>query len=158
MNKKLHFSSGKDDWQTPFDLFNAFNARFQFVLDAAANSDNHLVDRWFGPGGECEDALGAEWPLFEGNIWLNPPYSRGVQKKFIAKALYELRAHPESGHCVIALLPARTDTALFHNFLYDAAAQAPRSYVRSMQFLKGRLKFGGAAHGAPFPSMIVALQ
>lgn len=27
-----------------------------------------------------------------------------------------------------------------------------------VRFLKGRLKFGGALHGAPFPSMLIIFQ
>jgi site-specific DNA-methyltransferase (adenine-specific) len=45
------------------------------------------------------------------------------------------------------LIPARTDTVYFHRYIYRKAAE--------IRFVKGRLKFGNAQHGAPFPSMVV---
>ena len=42
---------------------------------------------------------------------------------------------------------ARTDTRYFHDYIYRKA--------KEIRFIKGRLKFGGAKTGAPFPSMIV---
>lgn len=50
---------------------------------------------------------------------------------------------------VVMLIPARTDTKYFHDFILN------RSEVR---FVKGRLKFGDAKDGAPFPSMIVVFR
>jgi site-specific DNA-methyltransferase (adenine-specific) len=47
------------------------------------------------------------------------------------------------------LIPARTDTKYFHDFILN------RSEVR---FVKGRLKFGDAKDAAPFPSMIVVFR
>lgn len=148
MNKKLHFSTGKDDWQTPPELFQRYHHKFNFILDAAANRNNHLLPAWFGPGGEEEDALSTEWPLNQGNVWLNPPYSRGLQIKFVKKALAEVNKH--RFYSVVALLPARTDTALFHDYLYHQ----PQVHI---SFLRGRLKFVGATNSAPFPSMIVTM-
>lgn len=45
------------------------------------------------------------------------------------------------------LIPARTDTKYFHEFIYHQA--------KEIRFIKGRLKFGSAKNSAPFPSMIV---
>jgi site-specific DNA-methyltransferase (adenine-specific) len=44
------------------------------------------------------------------------------------------------------LIPARTDTKYFHEYIYNKA---------EIRFLKGRLKFGGHSNSAPFPSMVV---
>lgn len=147
---KVHFSSGKDDWETPDDLFNKYDATYHFVLDAAADSRNHKTPEWLGPGGIEEDALTAAWPLSKGNIWLNPPYSRGLQKKFVEKAVLEADIFREitgyRDHHIVCLLPARTDTKLFHEVI------VPNGEV---EFLKGRIKFKGAKASAPFPSMIV---
>lgn len=44
------------------------------------------------------------------------------------------------------LLPARTDTRWFHEFIYGKA---------EIRFVRGRLKFGNATNSAPFPSMVV---
>jgi len=144
----VHFSTGKDDWETPDDLFNRYNATYRFVLDAAANSQNAKVSRFYGPGGECEDALVVPWPLHEGNIWLNPPYSRGLQARFVNKAWEEVKRGREMDlvGSVVCLLPARTDTRLFHDTILAHG---------HVEFLRGRVKFKGAQQGAPFPSMIV---
>lgn len=49
-----------------------------------------------------------------------------------------------------ALIPARTDTAYFHDYIYGKA---------EIRFVRGRLRFtdddGNAADPAPFPSMVV---
>lgn len=147
---QVHFSSGKDDWETPDELFTRYDARFHFILDAAANAGNHKCPRWFGPGGEADSALDIEWPLEDGNIWMNPPYSRGLQSQFVEKASDQAHWHHERGgkHVVVCLLPARTDTRLFHDEIWHRGGP-------EVEFLKGRVKFKGAPHGAPFPSMIV---
>lgn len=47
------------------------------------------------------------------------------------------------------LIPARTDTRWFHDYIYGKA---------EIRFIKGRLKFGNAKQSAPFPSMIVIFR
>lgn len=143
-------STGKDTWETPDDLFQSLNEKYHFVLDAAADEMNHKCAEWLGPGGVHEDALSTDvnWQywLAQGNIWLNPPYSRGLQTRFVQRAVHEAGASSH-GH-VVCLLPARTDTKLFHTCIYH-------KLNAEVTFLKGRLKFKGASAGAPFPSMIV---
>lgn len=149
MNKVM-FSSGKDDWETPDDFFNKYDSVYHFILDAAADESNHKCSRWFGPSGECEDALVASWPLGEGNIWLNPPYSRKLQRKFLEKAAntsLDARARGCTNR-IVQLLPARTDTKVFHEIILPHPG-------REIEFIKGRIKFVGAKDGAPFPSMVV---
>lgn len=158
MNTQALFSTGKDDWESPDELFHEYNQRYNFVLDAAANRDNAKCPVWFGPDSPVgvEDALTADWKeyLKKGNIWLNPPYSRGLQKKFVEKAKDEAaipfckvpNVKRVRGYAV-CLLPSRTDTKLFHEVIKPCAYE--------IEFLKGRLRFKGAKAGAPFPSMIV---
>ena len=50
------------------------------------------------------------------------------------------------GATVVMLLPARTDTRWFHDYIYGKA---------EVRFIRGRLKFGGSKNSAPFPSMVV---
>jgi site-specific DNA-methyltransferase (adenine-specific) len=148
----VHFSSEKQNWGTPPELFAEWHKRFNFTIDAAADETNHLLPRWYGPGGDHEDALSAPWEPMQ-RYWLNPPYSRGLQYKFAQRAI---AAAVGDGSLVVMLLPARTDTKLFHE-LWDRDTLKPRPWVRELHFLKGRVKFVGAEHGAPFPSMIVAM-
>ena len=72
-----------------------------------------------------------------GNVWCNPPYGRQIGE-WVKKAA-------ESGAPVVMLLPARTDTRWFHDYIYGKA---------EIRFVRGRLKFGDSRNSAPFPSMI----
>lgn len=139
------FSTGKDDWQTPHALFAALHAEFGFTIDLAANEQNHKVSRWIGPGGLSPDFLTYSVGPDERG-WMNPPYSK-AQAAFVAKAA-------TCGALVVALLPARTDTRMFHRYIWDEALNRPRAGVE-LRLLRGRLKFVGAPSSAPFPSMIV---
>ncbi len=150
MNTALHFSSAKDDWQTPPELFAALDAEFGFTVDVAANSTNAKCAAFYGPGSPLgvEDALATSWGTFR--CWMNPPYSRGLQGRFIEHAAKQARL----GALVVALLPARTDTLAFHRHIWDRKLHRPQPWVQEVR----RVKFVGAAHGAPFPSMIVIFR
>lgn len=47
------------------------------------------------------------------------------------------------------LIPARTDTKAFHEWIYGKA---------EVRFVRGRLRFGGSKNSAPFPSMVVIFK
>ena len=141
----IHFSSKTDDWATPQATFDKYNAYHHFDLDAAASSKNHKVENWFGldhPDPARRDGLTAEW--VGEHVWLNPPYGRTIGK-WVKKAAEH--AYARKGE-VVLLLPARTDTAWFHDYCI----------MHAVEFLRGRLKFGDAVNSAPFPSMIVRMK
>jgi site-specific DNA-methyltransferase (adenine-specific) len=48
------------------------------------------------------------------------------------------------------LLPARTDSAWYHDIV--------KPHAFHVEFLRGRVKFSGAKAGAPFPSMVVVFE
>lgn len=146
----VHYSSGKDTWETPNDFFAELDALYKFTLDAAADESNHKCLRFYGPGGEREDALSEAWPINE-SIWLNPPYSKGAQRRFVDAAV----DCAQRGGSVVALLPARTDTRLWHECIWDERVGRPRPWVRSIRFIRGRVRFVGAPSCAPFPSVVV---
>jgi phage N-6-adenine-methyltransferase len=142
MNTELMFSSNKDDWGTPIKIIQDLeNKCGKFTLDVCANSKNAKCERYFT---KEQDGLKQSW---QGEVcWMNPPYGRIETGKWIKKAHEEC----QTGNCVVfALLPARTDTKWFHEYVY-------KNY--SFSLLKGRIKFEGAKHGAPFPSMIVIFR
>ena len=90
-----------------------------------------------------EDGLSMNW---RGVCWLNPPYGRGISvwvKKAWESSMLDWQ---EPGATVVCLLPARTDTRWFHDYILGKA---------EIRFIKGRLKFGGHKNSAPFPSMVV---
>lgn len=157
-NLKVHFSSKKSDWETPQDLFDALNDELgPFDLDVCANWTNHKCPLYYGqhvPNGPLVDGLQQDWHKgwdYTGiekcpanpKCWMNPPYGKEI-KKWVKKAYEESL----QGCFVVALLPSRTDTAWFHDYIY----QVPGVETR---FIKGRLRFGEAVNSAPFPSMIV---
>ena len=131
--------TGSDTWTTPRALFALLDAEFCFGVDAAADPGNHLCDVWYGPGGVKEDALTAVWSSPE-PIWLNPPYSK--LREFMAQAAHMAK---NGSAPIVCLIPARTDTRAWFDYVIQAT---------EIRFLKGRLKFGGAA-SAPFPSAVV---
>lgn len=137
MDTAVHFSSATDLWATPQPTFDALNAEFGFEVDVCALPENAKCPRYYVP---AEDGLAQEW---RGKCWMNPPYGR-VIGKWVRKA-YEAAL---AGATVVCLLPARTDTAWFHDYCQKG----------EIRFLRGRLKFGGSKNSAPFPSMVVIFR
>ena len=125
------FTSNTDQWSTPQDFFDKINDEFNFDIDVCADKDNAKCKKYFT---KEEDGLSKEWT---GTCWMNPPYGREIGK-WVKKA-------SESKGTIVCLLPARTDTRWFHDYIYN------KSEIR---FIKGRLKFGDSINSAPFPSMI----
>lgn len=137
MITKGMFTSNKEDWETPQDLFEKLNEEFHFTLDAAANEKNAKCAIYYT---EKEDALKQNWN--NEIIWCNPPYGKKI-KSFVEKAFYTWLQYPKT--TVVMLLPARTDTKWFHDYVYKRA---------EIRFLKGRLHFSNSKNAAPFPSMV----
>lgn len=143
MNKAL-LSSKKMDYCTPQWLFDALNEQFNFGLDAAAATIDAKCEKYFT---ENDNALTQDWGG-HGAVFCNPPYGRQTGA-FVEKAYRESL----KGTTVVLLIPARTDTRYFHDFILEKA---------EIQFIRGRLKFtdsdGTVYPSAPFPSMIVVFH
>lgn len=137
MNKVL-FSSKKEDWETPQDLFNELDKEYHFTLDVASSDNNYKVKKHYT---KKEDGLLQNWD--DEVVWCNPPYGKEINK-WVEKAYF-------SKSLIVMLLPVRTDTKWFHNYIYQ------KSFVQ-IRFIKGRLKFGNSKNSAPFPSMIVIFK
>ena len=128
-------SSNSDEWETPADVFNHYNKIFCFTCDVCASKNNAKVDNFFDVS---SDGLKQSWC---DRNWMNPPYGRKIGK-WVKKAYKE----SQNGKLVVCLLPARTDTRWWHDYVVNAD---------SIHFIKGRLKFGDGVGSAPFPSVIV---
>lgn len=137
MNKVL-FSSNKDDWTTPLDLYNKLNSKFNFTLDPCSSETNHLCNKYYTIK---ENGLLQSWN--NEIVFCNPPYGRKIYD-WVKKCFDE---NNNNGTEIILLIPSRTDTKYFHEFLYH------NSNV-DIFFLQGRLKFGNSQNFAPFPSLI----
>lgn len=147
MNNAVMFGKASDEWSTPQDFFDQLNTEFAFQIDAAATAQNTKCGLWW------EDALTAtDWAIGPNTrVWLNPPYSQG--KAFVARAKQEAK----KGCLVVCLIPSRTDTRMWHEHIWDNQQHQPRAGVE-VRFVKGRLRFGGSANSAPFPSVVVIFR
>lgn len=139
MVSKALYSSKSDEWATPQDTFDRLNEEFCFTLDVCATNENHKCKKYFTIK---DDGLTQDWG--GETVFCNPPYSNIAQW---TKKCHDEGIKPNT--IVVMLIPARTDTKYFHNYIYH------RSEIR---FIKGRLKFGNAKNSAPFPSMIVIFR
>lgn len=130
-------TTNSDKWSTPPHIFHDLDGKFHFTLDPAASDENHLCEKYYT---EEQDGLKQDW---QGEtVFCNPPYCRHTSEW--VKKCYEESQKP--GTIVVALVPARTDTAWYHDYIKDKA---------SVKFVRGRLRFGGSNQNAPFASMIV---
>lgn len=137
MDVAVHFSSATEMWATPQGFFDCLDTEFGFQVDVCAIAENAKCARFFTPE---EDGLAQEWA---GICWMNPPYGRTIGH-WMRKA-YE---SSQAGATVVCLVPARTDTAWWHEY-------AMKGEIR---FIRGRLKFGGHKNSAPFPSAVVVFR
>ena len=150
MVDRVLFSSKSDSWQTPKWLYDKLNSIWKIDLDPCTTIDNPLNV----PNIYTQRVSGLEH-TWHGNVFVNPPYNREITK-WLQKAIDEL--DKGNAKLVIFLLPVRTDTRWFHNYVYDDFIANFRRGVKHIWFIKGRLKFGNAKNTAPFPSMIVVLE
>ena len=142
MNKALLSSSGLE-WCTPRGFFDELDKEFNFTLDVAATKEITLCADYYTPE---TDGLTQPWNPKTGAVFCNPPYGR-VIGNWVKKAYAESQLH---GKTIVMLIPARTDTSYFHDYIYHHA---------EIRFIRGWLRFTdsqGNEHGpAPFPSMVV---
>lgn len=130
----IHFSSATDNWQTPPDFFKRLNDVFHFTLDPCATPSNAKCAKFFTAE---DDGLKQSW---DGErVFMNPPYGRNIGS-WVEKA-------SQANALVVCLLPARTDTRWWHDFVVAGGGM--------VTYLKGRLNFGDGRAPAPFPSAVV---
>jgi phage N-6-adenine-methyltransferase len=139
MMTKGMYTSNSEEWGTPQKLFNRLNEEFNFTLDICASKENAKYHKYHT---KEKDALKQEWG---GIIWMNPPYGRQIGN-WVKKANEAAR---QGKATVVCLLPARTDTAWWHDYAMKA---------NEIRLIRGRLKFGDGKGSAPFPSAIVVFK
>ena len=105
------------------------------TLSTKSFTSTTIPVHWGGVSG-----LDREWGT---STFVNPPYSE--IKEWVAYG-YE---QAQKGKTVVMLIPSRTDTRWWHDFVMKA---------KEIRFIKGRLKFGGQKNSAPFPSAIVVFD
>lgn len=143
MSKNIQacLSSKKMDWTTPKDFYDNLNKEFNFTLDPCCSHQNALCEKHYT---KEENGLIQDW---QGEtVYCNPPYGKEI-KDWVKKCFDESK---KKNTTIVMLIPARTDTRYFHEYIYHKA--------KEIRFIKGRLKFGGDEGNkgsAPFPSMVV---
>jgi len=139
-------SSKTTEWETPPEIFDPLDEEFSIIWDVCASVQNSKCGsvRFFQ-----DDSMGGglttPWADINGPVWMNPPYGKEIGK-WVKKAYEE----SVKGATVVCLLPARTDTSWFQDYIIPFATE--------IRFLRGRIKFireDGKRGPAPFPSAVV---
>lgn len=142
MNTKLMFSSESNEWATPQELFEELDNEFHFTLDSCATKANAKCKKFYT---KEDDGLSKSWD--NEVVFVNPPYGREIGK-------WVKKASETSNSVIVMLIPARTDTSYFHDYIY-------KKFFTEIRFLRGRVKFVSNKknnNSAPFPSMIVIFR
>ena len=105
-----------DHWETPQYIFDYLNKKHFKGKDFFDPCPLHAKF----------DGLSINWKQ---NNFINPPYNGKDKEEFIKKAYYE----SQKGKKCILLIPANTDTKIFHKFIIKG----------KVEFIKGRVKFKG---------------
>jgi site-specific DNA-methyltransferase (adenine-specific) len=130
-----------DLWATPQALFDKLHAEFSFYLDVCALPENAKCEWFFTPE---RDGLQQVWRVNEGrSIWMNPPYGREIERWM--KKAYETSLE---GHCVVCLIPNRSNAPWWHEYVMKAA---------EIRFIKHKVSFEGSAEGVPFWGSVIAV-
>lgn len=129
MKSRVVFKSVTPHWATPSGVYAELHREFGFDFDPC-------------PLTGTEDGLATLFAPWRGRrVFCNPPYGPGLAK-WLERGL--------EADLAVFLIPARTDTRWFHELVLPKASE--------IRFIRGRLKFGDAVTGAPFPSMIVVFR
>ena len=126
------FSSKTDLWATPQDFYDKLNSEFNFTLDPCATPHNAKCVKFYT---KEQDGLRQDWG---GNtVFCNPPYGRDIYA-WVRKCCMEAQ---KINTIVVMLIPARTDTRYFHEFIYHKARE-----IRFIKVLFSKLCFNLTAH------------
>ena len=132
-------SSNTDEWATPQMFFDELNIEFNFTLDPCCTHENAKCKKYYT---KEQDGLKQDWS--KDIVFCNPPYGKKISEW--VKKCYE---ENQKGATVVLLIPARTDTKYFHEYIYKQ---------HEIRFIKGRLHFNDGKQSAPFPSMVVIMR
>ena len=138
MINKCLFSSNSDEYETPQALFDELDKEFCFDIDVCGTDEKHKCKTYYT---KEQNGLLKKWGGYR--CFCNPPYSQ--IELWVEKAFRETR---NDNTIVVMLIPSRTDTRYFHNYIYQRA---------EIRFIKGRLHFNNSG-SAPFPSMLVIFR
>ncbi len=144
---KLGFGSkdeSGDHQETPKDLYDELNKEFAFEFDPCPLHGEKLFD-----------GLNVDWKK---SNFVNPPWSN------IQRWVIKAREEAIRGNKTVMLIPARTNSAYWHDFILSSCSE--------IRFIRGRLAFGEHVKtirltrcryakdnkGAPIPVCIVVFE
>lgn len=133
-------ATGTDTWFTPHEILDRVRRVGPIVLDPCTTADNPVGAMFYFT--ESVDGLSIPWGK-GGLVWVNWPYSRS------ATWAEKVAMEAAKGVQIIVLCAARTDTRWWARVWHAADVVA---------FWRGRVKFSGAASGAPFPSALLGFN
>lgn len=145
-NNNVHFMSLRSDWKTPIKLYEELDKEFHFNLDPCATHETALCLRHFTKENNGLEQFWGKHRV-KVRVFMNPPYGREIGKWM--KKAYQEYLDPFGPKVIVCLIPSRTDTLWWHNYVMKA---------NEIRFIKGRLKFDKAKNCAPFPSCIVVFR
>lgn len=148
--QKTMFSSKSDEWETPQEFFDKLNKKYKFTLDPCCTHKSRKCDKYYTFE---DDGLSKSWK--DEVVFVNPPYSK--VGNWVKKAYDE---SVNNNAKVVMLIPARTDTRYWHDYIMKFASE--------ISFVKGRLKFYNKVIAdytgkddlspAPFPSAVIVFD
>jgi len=144
LSYKAIMTSDKQDWETPQEFFDNLNNEFDFELDAFASDKNAKCKHFFT---ERDDSFQQDWTKYK-SIFINPPYTSKVQDEVLKKINDTISSNWRG--VIVLLIPARTDTKRWHDYIFNKADD--------IRFIKGRLMFevDGIPRGSStFPSAVI---
>ena len=109
------------EWETPQELFDSLDAEFHFDLDPCCTHENAKCELHYT---KAEDGLKQDWTGHR--VYCNPPYGRQI-KKWVEKAA-------KSKCLTVMLIPARTDTKWFHDYIYGSGGGRGSVHKRPHSF------------------------
>lgn len=130
-------SSKSNEYATPQSLFDQLHKEFNFTLDPCSTNENAKCKKHY----TIEDnGLDQDWS--NEKVFMNPPYGYQTED-WLTKAYNESL----NGATVVCLIPARTDTAVWHDIIFK--------YAKQIRFVRGKIIFGDSKWTAPFASALV---
>jgi phage N-6-adenine-methyltransferase len=138
-NYANYFKSMRHDYETPKEFYQELNDEFHFDLDPCTTTNNLNCRYYFT---EEEDGLKQDWK--QRTAFVNPPY--GDQLKKWAKKCYEEWG---KGSTIVLLIPARTQTNWFHNYIYGKA---------EIRFIKTGIQFVNTKGKTKFPFLLAIFK
>ena len=135
MGTQVVGESNSVEYSTPFKIVEPLINEFGLTRDVCASALNHkLPDYWT----KEDNSLAMNW---EGNCWMNPPFSRDLNK-WVKKACNDAERF---GGTKVCLIPVRSNTKWWAEVCVKA----------EIRFINGEVNFNDEERGLWLPMCII---